>query len=247
LERLTLENLNLDEEAVAKIANIKSLRDLTVWNCRPTADAWGDLADLRQITRIMVAESSVPDVFFEVLARNHGVESLDLGNCQVSPASIRSISSMTGLKSLGIEHMQVAHDDLMLLGRLKDLKQLSLDQTKVSDAVAADVLPKLTELQTLKLSGSGVSGGAVRQLIDLASLQQLALGDTPVTDADVKLIAGMGSLQTLDLTNTRISEACIDDLAKMANLTSVDLTGTNIPEAGISRLQAALPAASISK
>ena len=76
----------------------------------------------------------------------------------------------------------------------------------------------LNSLQSLDLSGTGVTDAGLRQLAGLNSLQSLYLGSTQVTDAGLKDLVGLRSLRSLSLGNTKVTDAGVAELNRSPRL-----------------------------
>ena len=94
-----------------------------------------------------------------------------------------------------------------------DVRQVELDQAKISDAW-------LSDLEALK----GLLG---------LSLDTYA----PSADAGLVRLKGLRQLQTLDLSRTQVGDAGVMQLAGLARLTRLDLSQTRIGDVGLAHLK----------
>jgi hypothetical protein len=103
------------------------------------------------------------------------------------------------------------------LAGMKELKFLSLWQTKVTDV-------------------------GLKELAGLKNLQQLSLQTTGATDVGLKQLAGLDKLLALDLYSVPgVTDAGLEALARLKALKEVDLRATNVTDAGVDKLASALP------
>ena len=113
------------------------------------------------------------------------------------------------------------------------IKELSFEGQKQFEDLG--LLVGLTALQTLDLSGTGVSD--IASLKGLTALQALHLRGTRVSD--IAPLAGLKALQALDLRGTRVSD--IAPLASLKTLQSLNLSDTEVsdiaPLKGLTALQ----------
>ncbi len=100
---------------------------------------------------------------------------------------------------------------------------------------------QLTEIETLRLGDTRVTGAGLKYLRGLTRLKTLWLDGTRVEDSSLIHVAQLPNLEHLDLSRTRVSNDGLEHLARLVNLKQLDLKNTLVTEAGIFALRKVLP------
>lgn len=138
-----------------------------------------------------------------------------------------SIESLSGLPN-NIESLQLDRCDVGILPELSQMKNLKVLQLSGKftdiDSAMEEVL-KLTNLESLTVSGSKISKMSnISALSGLTNLKRLAIYAAGITD--VSAFASLTGLETLDLKSNQISD--VSALAGLTNLKTLDLRYNNI-------------------
>ena len=97
---------------------------------------------------------------------------------------------------------------------------------------------KLTQLESLSLENTPITGAGFGQLKGLDKLTALNLNKTRVGDSALRQLGKLPRLQRLELSSTRVSDGGLNHiLASAGQLQYLDLFGTNITDAGLASLQ----------
>ena len=99
------------------------------------------------------------------------------------------------------------------------------------------LLPPLTTLAHLDLSGSSVTDAGLIQLTKIEYLDRLDLSDTGITDTGLTHIAQCRSLSRLRLRGTRVTDAGMTHLTKLNQLNQIDVRNTKVTDAGLKLLK----------
>jgi internalin A len=98
---------------------------------------------------------------------------------------------------------QVGDSDLHLLRAFKNLKELTLSATKVTDAGLKE-LRELKNLTSLELHDNRqITGAGLRELRELKSVTSLDVRRSPITDASCQALGELTNLTSLSLAGTR--------------------------------------------
>jgi internalin A len=143
----------------------------------------------------------------------HPVVRVYLTGSSVGDASLKGLTKLVSLRTLGLTDTGVTDGGLKDLADLSNLEELNLGFTKVTDAGLKD-LAKFKKLRTLSLFYTNVTDDGLADLANLKSLKSLDLLGTSVTDAGLKKLTALKGLQTLNLHNTRATDAGVADLQK---------------------------------
>jgi Leucine-rich repeat (LRR) protein len=127
-------------------------------------------------------------------------------------------------------------EDLSVVERLTDLKQLSLfNRKRISDDGLAHVR-RLSNLEVLALNGTNIRGEGLQHIANLRNLTGLTLDNTPLGDEGLEYIGQLPKLEWLHLSNTRITDDGLRHIALLGDLEDLQIRGTSITDAGIKHL-----------
>ena len=188
-----------------------------------------DFAAGRWTPRKVILNERTTTADLRAVASMREVRWLDLSACRVGDSELVELvelDKMVGLESLRLP--PTTSDGIgPVLVRLRSLKHLSLEATRVTAATVA-VLPR--GLESLNLSGTTIDDAAIEHLRRLPGLRQLWLDETPVGDKSLTVVSTRTTIETLGLTGTGISSEGIKQLAGLANLTALHLAETAIDD-----------------
>lgn len=166
-----------------------------------------------------------------------------------------SASSMTSLERaelfdrLGrrgdVQGIAVHHADdevLWSIGdKLSGITYLHLDGWNVMDHGLV-YLHRLTNLETLYLDNTSVTGRVFSELRGMSNLQYLEITSSQMTDDGVAKLIRLPKLWGISLEgNHHLTEATVHHLRQMKRLTHVDLVGTKITDDEAAKLWGLLP------
>ena len=125
---------------------------------------------------------------------------------------------------------------------LKELRQLTLDQTKVTDRGFVYVSRHLPKLVSLGIEGCKITDrGLIKAAESLANLEELDLGSNSITDAGIQqAVVYLKGLTDMTLTSCNaITDASIESVIKgLPCLTHLGIEGCfNISEEAVERLR----------
>ena len=246
IRRITIEAPVATDSALQEVAQIASIRELTILWARP------------------VASSPATDAGFVGLAKLANLESLeihDAPNLTDNGAArmvaglprLRQLRLHSGIKSvaqtlpvlahqhpdlrhLGLDKSGVTDDDLKAIESMTQLEVVHLQGTKITDAGLIHLRP-LKNLIHLMVNISGVTDEGVNHLGGLGRLQSLFLGNSKVTDAGLVSLEALGQLKYLSLDRTLVTDSGMASVAKLTNLEELRLNSLPITDAGLPPLQ----------
>ena len=113
---------------------------------------------------------------------------LFLGRTQVTQDGLMQLAEapVESLTWLDVSHCQTGDNGLLWIDRCRNLRQLSVEDTAITDATLAR-LPGLTQLEELDLSGTKISDAGLQHLTSLTQLRSLWLSRTSVTEEGDRL------------------------------------------------------------
>ncbi len=173
-------NKRVDDEGLKKLARLKDIQELSIWEARVTDAGLKELAGLKSL-RVLI-----------------------LWNTRVTDAGLKELAGLKALQTLYLNDTSVTDAGLKELAGLMDLRNLGLFRTKVTDAGLKE-LAGLKSLQWLHLGGTKVSDAGLKELAGLNDLGWLNLDSTPVTDAGLVHLQNLTKLRTLEIRGTKVT------------------------------------------
>jgi hypothetical protein len=153
---------------------------------------------------------------------------------------VAALGELGTVEYLEINGPDAPDDALAGLPVLRDLRNLSLRDTRISDA-ALQHLRELPELERVELGhtdnqGTGIQGDGLKHLQTLPKLQYLFLTKTDVDDAAMAHVSSMTGLVGLGVAFTKITDGGMEHLQRLTNLRLLVLSHTKITDEGLKRL-----------
>ena len=149
----------------------------------------------------------------------------------------------SGIFILSLERSSVLDKHLKLISRFKDLENIGLTDTKITDA-GVPFLASSKKLNTIYLNGTKITGSTLSAISRL-SLHTLWLDNNAIDDEGLRGICSLMSIVNLSLYSTNISDRSINCLSNLKNLESLDVSNTYITKSGYQELKKKLKKAKI--
>ena len=127
---------------------------------------------------------------------------------------------------------RLSNKDLSHLGVLTSLRELSLWDSAVDDAVWKHIR-SLNKLASLDLSGTQVSSRGLQGLQSFPRLKSLELRQTSIGDAGLEYIGKVETLEELNLLGTRVTGLGLAHLAKLKKLRQLCVVDTATSDDGL--------------
>jgi hypothetical protein len=179
-----------------------------------TADPVGELSP----SRVAEIRASIERVGGNLICNgeNQPVEIDFLASrASVDPEVWQMVLSCPTLEVLRIRAGQISPQDLRGLLALSQLRQLHLQDAAISDALIADLVQRLPQLQHISLRNTPeITDQGVSRLATLPKLSHLTLIEQQITGEAIRALAQMEHLSMLDLRMCHAIGA--DDLAALA-------------------------------
>jgi hypothetical protein len=191
------------------------------------------------------AAKALKDLGALVVAGPDGyASSVNLVGKKIDESVLRHIAALRELDHLDLANCNVADDDLWCVADLTNLASLMLTGTTMTGAGLVH-LQRLEGLTGLNLANTPLGDDGLAHLTNLQNLRVLDLSKTRVTDAGMKHVAAMKGIRHLLLSNTAVSDAGLESLAQIEGLKRLTIAKTKVTAAGLKRLQEAIPELSI--
>lgn len=181
LRRLELRNLPLEDKHLARLPELKELRELWLGSEAITPAGMAHVAKIPQLEQLWLYGTGAPDEEIAPLAACKGLKRLGLNSKQVGDAACASLAKIKTLEQLHLSESAITDEGVVHLLALDKLTTLDLRKTKLTDASASH-LGKLTNLEHLFLSETGLTDESLPQLKKLTKLKELDVSDTKITE-----------------------------------------------------------------
>ncbi len=127
-----------------------------------------------------------------------------------------------------------SYENLKTLGA--GCETLDLSQSKVTDG-ALRALAAIPNLQSLDLSNTNISDRAIDPILKLNSLSELNLKRTKLSPTAIAKLGAMPNLRKLNLDDTNTDDAALTGIGKLTYLSELKLRNANVSDKGIANLQ----------
>ncbi len=205
------------------------------------------LREMPALTSIVWVGQPMTDATVQRLIALTRLETFEFGSEQMRN-SLPLVGRLKQLKSLSLRDTQdvVIDEDLKHLQNLVNLKSLKLDTGTINGS-GFRYLQNLTQLTSLDLCDTQITDENMIRVCQYPQLESLNLGYAPITDAGLESLVPLSRLESLDLSDTKISAGSIAILSRLKSLKTLDLQYSQLTDQEIAQLQAALPNCKIQK
>jgi hypothetical protein len=238
----------ITDDSIASLKAWSRIERLNLRGTKVTSRVFEYLAHLTSLKSLDLAYTQIDDEGFEELAALTKLEDLAIGGNRLSGACLPLLKALPSLRRLDVGGMQrvdsglwglaLTDDNLQRLAGLTQLQALSLAGANLSDrgidrpgqpeAIRTGLrdlskLAGLINLRLLDLSGTPVSGDALRALASLPNLRELRLGLAPnIHDADIPNLVALKQLRILYIAGTGITAAGVARLRQSGQIEKLD-------------------------
>ncbi len=163
----------------------------------------------------------------------------------ISSKQLAEVEGFEIVHELSLAGLRQIDDEVIgLLKNATQLQSLNLRRTSVTGKGLKSI-GKLKEIQKLMLADTRLVNSELVHLKDLKSLEQLDIGINSIDDEGVAHLKGLTNLRELRLDSTRVSDKSFEVLSGLKGLKKLDLRQTRFTSEGIEALRKALPDADI--
>ncbi len=165
LTGLQVIDLNASEATDEQVKLFKPLVNLAVVYlsmCRLSGDCFKDLP-MPKIRRLELSGNKLSPKAFVYISRYRTLDTLGVGNCQVTDAALVEIAKLKQLVSLAVPRSKITPRGLALIGKLPRLTTLNLEGTKLS-ARDLQLALKGLHLQSLILPSAKITPQELKAL-----------------------------------------------------------------------------------
>lgn len=229
---VSLAQTPVTDAQLARLAEATALRKLNLEATELGDAGMKQVARLASLEELNISSTSVSDTGLAELAPLKKMRRLTMANTYIEGAGLEAVQ---GLEQLDAHGSPLVNSAVVLLGRMRGLRWLSLAQTDISDGVPLDVLKTVTHLD---LAGTDLTDAGLKPVASLTQLHELILREARLTDAGLEHLKPLVNLRSLDLIRTRLSDKGMASLAALTGLKSLRLDYAELYDKGFDPLTA---------
>ncbi len=241
LRMLNLEETRITDRGIQHLANLRQLQrlDLSAFGVHRDGFGVGDesmaiVAQLPALESIALRLTKVTDAGMEALAKCKSLKSIGIEGTPVTDNGLEYLLDLPRLVVLGLgvydEGASITDEGLRTVGRMAQLKSLSLSGTPVTNA-GLEHLSGLTELESLDIDETQATEAGLAHLAPLQKIERLRLFDT-VTDVGAKHLSKLKNLKRISA-NLDLSDKGVAELAKLPHLEQLMLSDQRITDVSL--------------
>ena len=154
------------------------------------------------------------------------------GNAEVNDENVGTLRDALRLRHLGLGYTSVSDNGLEWIGNLTQLESVNLWHSKITGKTVARMTP-LSQLRELVLNSIPVGDDAFKGFSNTSKLERLLLSGAHLTDASTPLLSQFSNLSELELDGNSITAIGIEGLESLKHLHYLGLSGTSFQAAEI--------------
>lgn len=244
LSSVSLDGKGLTNACLEHLTGLPNLRRVALGK-NFTRGAFDILGRLKALTILDVSDLH-PDL--SDLKKVPKLRTLSLSGEKYDDEAARAIAdTFTSLEDAYLEDTSITNVGVKHLSRLKSLKTLTLDRSRVDDGVA-DSIRNMKQLTWLSVGDCAVGDDTLAAVSECPDMWYVFFVNTKVSDKGLAHLAKLKKPVNLYLAHCKsVTDAGIESLARLPDSENLhlELTGTGVTEKGIRQLRAALPHAQI--
>ncbi|MGD9682585.1 MAG: hypothetical protein AB7W16_15465 [Candidatus Obscuribacterales bacterium] len=245
-ERLSADYYELTDDSLARLEQMKRLKDLSLGFTRVSDRGIEHIARL-PLVKLNLTETRITDKGLEDIARIKSLTVLNLGSTAITDEGMRYLKTMENLNNLNISNAKISDKGIATIApALKHLRHLNIANTFATRNCLSS-LARMKGLATLIIDGTEIRGEDLDCLAGKLDLESLCMENCHVTDGDIKLfVERFPHLVHLNISGTRVSDEGIKSLESLANLRLLQIRRMpDLSKQALDRLKKGKPALTI--
>jgi internalin A len=225
LKRLDLSLSRVGDRGLRALKSAPNIEELNLYFAEQVTDeGMAIVKGWKHLKRLNLRGTKITDNTLEFLASVPTLESLDIGFAEVTDVGLDRLTSLPNLRELTIAGNKLTDAGVHLLRQLPQLTYLDIGGSQRTDSglwfvslteAGVDSIATLTELQDLRLSGTGVSARSIAKLKTLEKLERLVLLNCKrIGDDSLPMLSAFPKLRVLDVKGTGMTEKGVAELRK---------------------------------
>lgn len=230
------------------------------------------LSRLTRLTQLSLAHTRISDRGLRYLV-NLPLTELNVSDTNITEEGLREINKITSLCYLNLCETSIGNNALPYLRDLKNLNDLHLAATSVTDSglqelvdhhqpiwklvlintnitdVGLKKLAKLENLSNLYLDGTAITAGGLKAFEHHKALRKLSVPNCKINDDDVaKIVNIRPDLLMLNLSRTNVTDECFNQLSKLKSLKALTINNcSGVTNEGLAAFRAKMPAVNVTR
>ena len=259
LRVLNLRGTDVTDTSLEYVATLTRLRSLDISFTQIGDVGMEHLASLSQLEELNLGGTKISGAALHVLKylpnlkrlSFYGTQRRNAGVCWapvMTDIELDTIALLSGLEELNIgDGVALGAPKPAELGPATGEAECRITGgTRISDLGIAK-LAKLNKLRYLNVSGSVITGAALKTLAGFPNLQRLSLWNVEgLNDSAASAFESLKGVQSLDLSNTGIGDRSLAALSRLPNLQRLYVSDTAVTADGIAAFKQQRPAVMVS-
>jgi hypothetical protein len=234
-------NVRFSDAGIGYLEHLQNLRTVSFTFCQLGAEGVQHLANLPRLESLKGLAPTADAA--RVLPSLGHLKTLDVNwyippiGTRVPPAVVAAVGQLHGVEDLTVMGGRWSQEDLLVLGKLSDVKRLRLWMNDdFGDTVLAEIA-KLRNLEHLDISGKAATKRGLNRLNALTNLRALSVkmrlnGESGVDETPLDL-SGLTKLKGLTLNGFALEDADLASVAVMRDLEELTLENGPPSERGL--------------
>ena len=155
----------------------------------------------------------------------------------VTDADLLFLPKLVDLTSLELSGTQITNKTLKLIGNMRSLESVGLNDVTLVDDDGISFLSNLKNLNHLALWNTGTGDRGIKSIAELPKILVLIAGGTKVTDKGTECLIKSKSIVKLVFQRTSLGDESLSNLRQIENLRSLSLSETGITDVGLEHLK----------
>ncbi|PQO47803.1 hypothetical protein C5Y93_01810 [Blastopirellula marina] len=222
-----------------RLPDLRLLESVSAENCQLTDDTIEALRQIPRLHKLIFHTADLKPEQFRRLSQGTRIERLWLAGPNASLEYIQELPYFSHLTELRVTNGSLAGNARETTDRLTQLKRLFIDPNQGSEAIEAESLRKLTNLEELYLWDSPLDDDHMQAISSPPKLRILEIWDDELSDDQLAPLLKLKQLDTLYLNCQAITTAGIKKLKQIESLSTLSIpthiSEQDMAEIGLSR------------
>ncbi len=221
LRSLTIDHIDMTDRGARYLLACPNLTTLRIANAKLTDDSAALIRDLAQLQYLQLNHSGLTGASLEALVGLTNLAKLDISFPVKDHA--RPLSQMKSLEHLVItECNELSEEDLALLGRMRNLRHITLRNCRLSDRARAQIAG-LKFISLLTLQDINFAAADFRRLAAMSQLNHLSLRGIPLGAAEIQALQALDQVRAITILDCQIDAGDSATLKKWSERRRVKL------------------------
>jgi hypothetical protein len=220
-----------------KLRDAGEVEEVEIRDCQVSPAGWALLGRLQGLVNLYIYSTPVNESALESLRPLTGLRRFCLDHTRAPAKALAPLAAWPDLQEIYLFEPDLTDDGLIPLRDLKHLNRLVLPRTRISD-VGLDSLQGHRDLQDLMISETRLTDAGLKRLLPkLTHLRSLGLSGSQLTEANIRALRQVQSLQALALSGKNNTDRALARLKGLSNINSLLVLESDVTDAGLAHLK----------